>query len=225
MRKLVVYLLAAILVFSYLFLPSLTERLTVWAQEGPDLKKIHPSVITAGTRTFTIRLDGRRFVDGANVLFDGVALASPRISRKGKVLLAEVDASLIASPGTHTVQGVNPDGTTSPSATLTVGPQDPNLQIRLDGNSVQEDSGLIFLPTLLTDSFGNGSNVLVWGRGTTVTEVNGGVQIEIPEDFVDDSAEIPITLVAKNGNLSNTELFFVVPSPPEINDVEKFSVR
>jgi len=90
MRKLVVYLLAAILVFSYLFLPSLTGRLTVRAQEGaPDLKKIHPSVITAGTRTFTIRLDGRRFVDGANVLFDGVALASPRISKKGKVLLGK----------------------------------------------------------------------------------------------------------------------------------------
>jgi sugar lactone lactonase YvrE len=221
MRKAVAYLLAAILVFSCLFLPSLTERLTVRAQEGaPDLKKIHPNVITAGTRTFTIRLDGRGFASGANVLFDGVALPSPRISKKGKVLLAEVVASLIASPGTHTVQGVNPDGTASPSATLTVGPQDPNLQIRLDGNAVQEDSGLIFLPTLLTDSFGNGSNVLVWGRGTTVTEVNGGVQIEIPEDFVDDPAEIPITLVAKNGNLSNTELFFVVPSPPEINEVD-----
>jgi sugar lactone lactonase YvrE len=221
MRKLVVYLLAAILVFSSLFLPSLTGRLTVRAQEGaPDLKKIHPSVITAGTRTFTIRLDGRRFVDGANVLFDGVALASPRISKKGKVLLAEVDALLIASPGTHTVQGVNPDGSTSPSATLTVGPQDPDLQIVLDGNSVQEDSGLTFLPNLRTDSFGNGSKVLVWGRGTTVTEVNGGVQIEIPDDFVDDPAEIPITLVAKNGNLSNTELFFVVPSPPEINEVD-----
>ncbi len=221
MRKLVVYLLAAILGFSCLFLPSLTERLTVRAQEGaPDLRKLRPNVITAGTRTFTIRLDGRRFVDGANVLFDGVALPSPRVSGKGKVLLAEVDASLIASPGTHTVQGVNPDGTSSPSATLTVGPQDPNLQIRLDGNSVQEDSGLVFLPTVVTESYGNGSNVLVWGRATTVTEVNGGVQIEIPEDFVNDPAEIPITLVAKNGNLSNTELFFVVPSPPEINDVD-----
>ncbi len=221
MRKAVAYFIAAVLVFSALFLPGVTERLSVRAQEeAPDLNKIHPKVITAGTRTFTIRLDGRGFTDGANVLFDGVPLASPRISKKGKVLLAEVDASLIASPGDHTVQGVNPDGSSSPTATLTVGTQDPNLQIRLDGNAAQEDSGLIFLPTLLTDSFGNGSNVLVWGRGTVVTEVNGGVQIEIPEDFVNDPAEIPITLVAKNGNLSNTELFFVVPSPPEINTVD-----
>ncbi len=226
MRKAVAYFIAAVLVFSWLLAPDVTDRLTVRAQsEAPDLKKLHPNVVTAGTRTFTIRLDGRRFADGANVLFDGVALASPRISKNGKVLLAEVDASLIASPGTHTVQGVNPDGGASPTATLTVGPQDPTLRIQLDGNAAQEDSGLIFLPTLLTDSFGNGSNVLVWGKGTVVTEVNEGVQIEIPEDFVNDPASIPITLVAKNGNLSNTELFFVVPTPAEVKSIDPFTLE
>jgi sugar lactone lactonase YvrE len=165
-------------------------------------------------------LDGRRFVAGANVLFDGVPLALPRVSRNGKLLLAEVDASLVAAPGEHTIQGVNPDGSGTPTATLTVGPQDPTLQIILDGNAVQEDSGLIFLPTLRTESFGNGASVLVWGRSTTVTEVPLGVRIEIPEDLVNDPASIPITLVAKNGNLSNTELFFVVPVPAEINEIE-----
>lgn len=218
MRKAVVFLIAAIFVFSGLLLPA--ERLSVHAQDAPDLRKVHPNFVTAGTRTFTIRLDGRRFADGANVLFDGVPLASPRISRNGKVLLAEVDASLIATPGTHTVQGVNPDGSSSPTGTLTVEPQDPNLQIRLDGNAAQEDSGLIFLPTLLTDAFGKGVSVFVWGRSTTVLEVNGGVQFEIPEDFVNDPAEVPITLTSKDGTVSNTELFFVVPKPAEINTVD-----
>jgi sugar lactone lactonase YvrE len=221
MRKSVTFLIAIVLSFSGLSLPGLTERLSVRAQaEAPSLKKLRPREITAGTRTFTIRLDGRRFVTGANVLFDGVALASPRISKNGKLLLADVDASLVATPGEHTVQGVNPDGSGTPTATLTVRAQDPDLQIRLDGNAVQEDSGLIFLPTLVTDSFGNGSSVLVWGRSTTATEVVGGVQIEIPEDLVNDPASIPITLADKNGNLSNTELFFVVPIPAEINEIE-----
>ncbi len=227
MNKVVTYLMASALVFSLLLAPGVTKRLTVRAQEEtpPTLKKIHPRLITAGTRTFTIRLDGRHFASGADVLFDGVALASPRISRNGKLLLAEVDASLIASPGTHTVQGVNPDGSATPSETLTVQAQDPTLQIQLDGNAVEEDSGLIYLPTLLTDSFGNGSNVLVWGRGTTVTDVNSGVQIEIPEDLVNDPASIPITLVAKNGNVSNTELFFVVPIPAEIQEIDPPSLE
>jgi sugar lactone lactonase YvrE len=221
MRKSVTFLIAIVLSFSGLSLPGLTERLSVRAQaEAPSLKKLRPREVTAGTRTFTIRLDGKRFVAGANVLFDGVPLASPRVSRNGKLLLADADASLVETPGDHTVQGVNPDGSSTPTATLTVRPQDPDLQIRLDGNAVQEDSGLIFLPTLVTDSFGKGASVLVWGRSTTVTEVNGGVQIEIPDDLVNDPASIPITLVDKDGNLSNTELFFVVPIPAEINEVE-----
>lgn len=227
MRKAATYLVAAVLVFSGLIFPSVSERLSVRAQdeEAPSLKRMRPTVVTAGTRTFTIRLEGRRFASGANVLFDGVALASPRINNKGKVLLAEVDASLVASPGVHTVQGVNPDGGSSPAAELTVAAQDPDLQILLDGNGVEEDSGLIFFPIAITDSFKSGSNILVWGRGTNVTEVNKGVQFEIPEDLVNDPAEIPITLVGKNGNVSNTEIFFVVPKPAEISDVEPLEIE
>src|SRR5215471_20212738 len=124
MRKVVVFSIITVFAFSWLFLPVLTDRLTVSAQDdAPEIKKIRPNIITAGTRSFTIRLEGRRFADGANVLFDGVALPSPRISRKGKVLLAEVDASLIASPGSHTVQAQNPDGSSTASLTLTVAAQ------------------------------------------------------------------------------------------------------
>ena len=226
MKKSVRYIAVFVLSFSGLFLPDVIHELNVRAQaEAPSLKKMRPRTVTAGTRTFTIRLEGKRFASGANVLFDGVPLASPRIQRKGKLLLADVDASLVASPGTHTIQGVNPDGSASPVETLTVGAQDPDLRIVLDGNAVQEDSGLIFLPNLLTDSFSKGADVQVWGRSTAVTEVPGGVQIEIPADFVDDPAAIPITLFDKDGNLSNTELFFVVPIPAEINSVEPDSLE
>src|SRR5262245_3026719 len=126
MRKAVVFLIAAVLVFSMLLVPAVSNRFTVSAQDSaPTLKRVRPSIVTAGTRTFTMRLDGRRFADGAQILFDGVPLASPRTSSKGKVLLSEVDASLIASPGTHTIQALNPDGSTSESGTLTVAAQDP----------------------------------------------------------------------------------------------------
>ena len=225
MRKSVTYIAVIVLSFLALFFSGVTHRFNVRAQaEAPSLKKILPKIVTAGTRTFTIRLEGRRFASGANVLFDGVPLASPRITKKGRSLLAEVDASLVASPGTHTIQGVNPDGSATPTATLTVGPQDPELQIVLDGNAVEEDSGLIFLPNLLTDSFEEGSEVLVWGKSVEVTEVDGGVQIEIPTDLVNEPAAIPITLVDKDGNLSNTELFFVVPIPAEITSIEPESL-
>lgn len=216
MRKVVAYSLAAILA-SWVFVPSLSRRLAVQAQDSaPSIRRLRPDIITSGTRTFTMRLDGNGFADGANILFDGVALPSPRISTKHRVLLAEVNASLIASPGTHTVQAMNPDATTSATFTLTVQAQDPALQIRLDGNAAQEDSGLTFLPTILTNSFTAKTDILVWGRGTTATETGGGADIEISADLVNDPAEIPITMRDKDGNISNTELFFVVPQPAEI---------
>jgi sugar lactone lactonase YvrE len=225
MRKVVIYSLVMVLALSWVFLPGVSEHSAVHAQESaPELKRVRPGVITAGTRSFTIRLDGRNFVSGANVLFDGIALPSPRVSTKGRVLLAEVSASLISSPGTHTVQAINPDGMTSPVGTLTVMAQDPDLGIRLDGNAAQEDSGLIFLPTIVLDSLGKG-DILVWGRRAVATEVRGGVQVEIPEDLVNDPAAIPITFQDKNGNISNTELFFVVPKPPRIFDTEPFELE
>src|SRR5437899_1290377 len=106
MRKLVAFGLASVLALSWVLLPGVTGRSVARAQnEGPLLKRLRPEVITAGTRTFTIRLEGHGFDSAAKVLFDGAPLPSPRTSNKGKVLLAEVNAALIASPGTHTVQG------------------------------------------------------------------------------------------------------------------------
>jgi sugar lactone lactonase YvrE len=220
MRKVVAYFLAVILA-SLVFVPSVSRRLTVQAQDNaPTIRRLRPDIITSGTRTFTMRLEGNGFADGANILFDGVALASPRTSTKHRVLLAEVNASLIASPGTHTVQAMNPDGTTSAAQTLTVQAQDPTLLIRLDGNAAQEDSGFTFLPTILTASFSTKTDILFWGRAVTATETGGGADIEIPTDLVNDPAEIPITLRDKNGNISNTELFFVVPLPAQITGTD-----
>lgn len=222
MRRVAAFLLAPALVLAWIFLPSTDKPSVVQAQdEGPQIKHLRPDIITAGTRTFTIRVEGNGFDSAANVLFDGVALSRPRASNKGRVLLAEVNASQVASPGTHIVKAVNPDGTMSPDATLTVQAQDPDLVIRLDGNAAEEGSGFTFLPTILTESFGNGSDILVWGHGgTATTVVNGGIQIEIPGDLVNVPAEIPITLISKNGAISNTEIFFIVPRPVKITSVD-----
>jgi sugar lactone lactonase YvrE len=221
MRKLAAYSLAVILSLSLIFLPYVSQGSAVRAQSGaPEIKRLRPGIITAGTRTFTIRLEGRGFASDARVLWDGVALASPRVFGKGKLLLAEVDASLIAAPGSHRVQAINPDGMTSAAETLTVQVKDPDLTIQLDGNAAQEGTGFILLPTILTDSFAKGSDILVWGKATTVTASTFGVDIEISDILTENPAEIPITLVDKDGKISNTEIFFVVPRPVKISSVD-----
>jgi hypothetical protein len=116
MRKLFACLVTVLVAVSLLVPSGIARSQDVGAElSEPLLNKIRPEVITAGTRTFTVRLEGKKFEEGAQVLFDGVALDTSRISKKGKLLLADVDASLVAAPGTHSIQGINPDGVTTGS--------------------------------------------------------------------------------------------------------------
>ncbi|HTG14276.1 MAG TPA: SMP-30/gluconolactonase/LRE family protein [Blastocatellia bacterium] len=229
MRKLFACLVTLFVAVSLIAPSGLASRQDVGiAQSVPVLKRLRPEVITAGTRSFTVRLEGKKFEEGAQVLLDGVALSSSRIAANGKRLLADVDAAVVAAPGTHTVQGMNPDGATTDTATLTVVPQDPNLMIRLDGNAAQEDLGVTFLPLLNTEDFTESSKVFVWSKSVPVTELSaprGRVQIEIPSGFGDDPASIPITLRDKNGNYSNTEIFFVVPRAARLDSIDPDTVK
>jgi sugar lactone lactonase YvrE len=216
MRKAVIFILMAALALSFVILPGISESSRVRAQDAaPQLKKLRPKVITTGTQTFTLRIEGRRIDSAANVLFDGVPLASPRVNPKGRQILAEVDASLVASPGDHTIQIMNPDGMTSDTATLTVQDKDPDLTIRLSDNAVEEDHGVNVVTTVETDSVS--SDILVWGKPSDTAEVEGGVLVAISADLLNDPAEIPITLRNKKGNISNTEIVFVVPKPVTID--------
>ena len=227
MRKVVVYWLTAVLTLSLVILPSLSKQAIVGAQQAtPELRRIGPETITAGSPTFTLRLEGKNFESGAKVLFDGVALGSSRIANKGKVLLAEVDASLVASTGTHTVAAINPGGAATASLTLNVVARDPNLIIRLPFTSAQEDSGLVFLPFVTGEGLDNLDKVFVWSRSVdfAVTSDNR-IQIQIPEGLVNEPASIPVIVRNKRGNYSNTEIFFIVPRPARLNELDPDTIE
>ncbi|HEX8183907.1 MAG TPA: SMP-30/gluconolactonase/LRE family protein, partial [Blastocatellia bacterium] len=163
---------------------------------------------------------------GAKILLDGVALASSRVAKKGKLLLAEVDASVVAIPGTHTVAAMNPGGAVSESKTFSVFAPDPNLIIRLPFTSAQEDSGVVFLPFVTGEGLDNIDKVFVWGKSTDfVINSDNRIQIQIPGGLVDEPARIPITVRDKKGNYSNTELFFIVPRPARLNGLDPDSIE
>ncbi|HKP11234.1 MAG TPA: hypothetical protein VJZ91_03960, partial [Blastocatellia bacterium] len=71
MRKAVTYSLAIVATLSLMLLPEFSRRATVQAADPPELGKIGPDVITTGAPTFTVRVEGRAFVDGAVILLDG----------------------------------------------------------------------------------------------------------------------------------------------------------
>lgn len=222
MRKAVVFSLAAIFALSLIGVP----RAVVRAQDAtPTLKRVRPDQISAGAPTFTVRLEGKRFVSGAKVLFDGVALASSRVSRNGKLLLAEVDAAVVAAPGEHVVAAQNPDGMTTPARSLSVLASNADVVIRLPQNAVEEDSGATFVPFIEGSGLSNIEKVFVWGKSTDfVVTSDRKIQIAIPEGFVDDPARIPVDVRDTNGHRSNTEIFFVVPRPASISGLDPDSL-
>src|ERR1044071_9084195 len=227
MKKAVGYSLAAVFILSLVFLPDLQPRATVHAQQAaPKLNRVRPDKISSGAPTFTIRLEGKNFAEGSKILLDGVPLASSRVAKNGKLLLAEVDASVVANVGEHSVQAMSPDGTTTETLTLSVRPTDPDLIIRLPQNSVQEDSGVIFLPFVTGEGLSDTDKVFVWGKSTDfqVTD-DRTIQIRIPAGMVNEPARIPITLRDKDDNFSNTEIFFIVPRPANISSFDPDTIE
>ncbi|HEX5733486.1 MAG TPA: SMP-30/gluconolactonase/LRE family protein [Blastocatellia bacterium] len=221
MRKVVAYCLTIVLALSLGLLPSLSSQNTVSAQSGaPQLKRIRPRTISSGSPTFTLRLEGKGFATGAQVLLDGVPLPSSRVSTKGKLLFAEVDASVVANPADHTVQARNPDGTTSASETLSVVAADSRLDFQLEGNAAQEDLSFAFGVDVRGEGFNENSKGVVWGMSVETLFVNSErLRILVPEKFTRDAARIPI-LIRNNDRFSNVDIFFIVPRPADLDRVE-----
>ena len=75
MRKAVPYLLLVILsMCAYMLLPGLDSARA--QQELPQLNRVRPDKLPAGSPTFTLRADGKKFQDGAQILFDDAPLST-----------------------------------------------------------------------------------------------------------------------------------------------------
>jgi sugar lactone lactonase YvrE len=172
-------------------------------------------------------LEGRNFVEGATVLFDNVSLGEPRVFSRGKLLLAEVDSTLVAAPGSHSIRAVNPDGMSSVTVTLTVVNRDEELSIRLGGNAAEEDSGTGFEFNVDGEGFDEDSVAFIWGRRSPSTQFISStrLRVQIPERFTSNPARIPILVRNSTTEFSNVEIFFIVPRRARLESVEPESIE
>jgi sugar lactone lactonase YvrE len=191
----------------------------------PHLGLILPLIITAGAPSFTLRCEGRFFQVGAVIEVDGVALPNTTLIKLGAgdlshTAYADVDASVVASPGSHTVDVLNPDGNRTHQLVLTVLAPDPTLFIRLAENTVQADPGSQFPLNVTGQGFEENSAALIWGRPVVGTIFNnpGFLTVLLPEKDLGQQARIPI-MVENAGHFSNTEIFNVSVVPPKVSSV------
>ncbi len=226
MRKAVAYSLLAALTLSFILLPGVGTETAQAQQSTPSVRRVGPERVTAGAPSFTMRLEGRNFEEGANILFDGVALPSPRVTRNGKLLFAEVPASLVATVGTHSIQAVNPGGAASETFTLTVVAKSPEVTIRLRGVATQEDPGTALITSFRGEGLRDNFKVFVWHRSVLAERVSDDeIRFLIPESFLNEPARIPVTLRNNNGEFSNTEIFTVVPQPAILESLNPESIE
>jgi sugar lactone lactonase YvrE len=223
MRKFVTYFLTAILTVSGLLTPGLLGEKKTYAQStAPAIKGLRPDVMPAGSDAFTFRVEGSGFDSGANILFDGAPLPLPRVFRKGRAIYAELAASAIATPGTHTVQIKNSDGQTSTTSTFTVVDRDPDLRMQLGGNAVQEEVGSDLQFDVTGEGYNENSVGVTWGFDAVLTTFVSSekLTVQISDDLMNEPARIPIYIRNKNGRISNAENFFIVPRPAKIDSID-----
>lgn len=227
MRKVLAVLIATAMVACWAIAP--TDRFEVFAQEAaPRLDRIRPSRITSGAPTFTVLLEGKRFVQGATVRLDGVDLDSSRVAKDGRAMLAEIDPSVVAAPGTHTIQAVNPDGITSAAETLTVVDPDPDLTLQLDAsNAAEEDQQFPLLFPISGQGFSKRSKALIWGKTSPETVFISDTELNavFGAGFTEHPARVPIMIANRGGRLSNVQIFFVVARPASIDSIDPESVE
>jgi sugar lactone lactonase YvrE len=220
MRKLIGFLLGGVL-FSALS-PQFLTPVRVQAADPPELRRVKPATITAGAPTYTVRLEGRNFLAGAKVVLDGTPLSSSRVNENNRILLAEVDAAVVATPGTHTVGAVNADGMTSVDMTFEVVAADPGLRMQLNGNAVEEDQPGDLITDVAGQGFTERTTALFWGDDSPMTTFfsDTSVEAQIEARFTEDAAFIPVMVRNRGGVLSNVDIFYVVPSPPLVSEID-----
>jgi sugar lactone lactonase YvrE len=221
-----VYLLAGAFTFLLLALAGFECIRIARAADPPELRRMNPDTVTAGAPTFTLRCIGRNFVAGSRIVVDGAPLTS-RVNENGRILLAEIDSSVVASAGSHTVQALNPDDTTSETLSFTVVTPDTEVRAQLRGNAIEEDFNQNFLVEINGEGFDNRSTVIIWGSEAPETEFVSETTLlaEVPLEVVADPARIPVMVRNRGDRFSNVDIFFVVPRPASLEELDPFEIE
>lgn len=193
----------------------------------PKLRRIRPNTITAGAPTFTLRLEGKNFAADAKVLFDGVELGAPRVVERNRVILVEVDASLVAAPGEHDIQVVNPDGQSTTARKLTVVEAQEGLTMQLVVRAASEDPNQSISVEVIGSGFTDKSKVLFWGVESQNTTFISETELSflLPLELMSDTARVPVMVQNKAGKFSNVDIFFIVPRPAVITELDPDTIQ
>jgi hypothetical protein len=184
---------------------------------APSVGALTPAFVEAGGGAFTLTVGGAGFLDGAAVLWDGVARPTTFVSPAK--LAAAVNASDIANAGAHKITVANPAPNVGASnaATLTVNNPLPSIASLSPANAFAGGEAL----TLTVGGAGFNPSSVVSLAGTeratqfvSPTQLTATVtraDIEAPGSF-----GVSVFNPAPGGGASNAKTFQVTRPPPRL---------
>jgi photosystem II stability/assembly factor-like uncharacterized protein len=176
----------------------------------PSLTSLSPSNATAGGASFTLTVNGTKFVSGASILWGNISLHATFVS--STQLTATVSATHIASGGTVAVSVSNPTpgGGVSGSRTFTVNNPVPVINILSPGSAAH--GGAAFTLTVFGTGFQTTSNVLWNGSARAATYLTAGkltASITATDIAAPGTANVTVSNPAPGGGTSAPATFTI----------------
>ena len=208
---------------------SLTFTITPSSTTGPFISSVNPNSAQAGSSSFTMNVIGTNFVPGAAVQWTANGTTTPLpttfVTINGsQQLLANVDSSLLTTPGTASVnvtQVLNGSSLTSNSVTFTITPTSTTGPFisSLSPNSAQAGSSSFTL-TVNGTNLVPGATVQWTANGTTTPlpttflSINGSQQLLANVDSslltASGTASVSVTQVVNGSSLTSNSLTFTI---------------
>jgi hypothetical protein len=177
----------------------------------PVIDQLNPPNATVGDPGFTLVISGENFLPGAQVLWNGTALATTTGS-SSTVITATVGAAQLSAAGSLPIIVRNPGGIDSGAALFTLRNPQPAVTTLLPGSTLA--GGPAFTLQVNGSHFVQGAKVLWNGQEAPTTFVNPGqlsAQIDSGLILSGQVADISVLNPDPSAGVSNQALFVVQP--------------
>jgi hypothetical protein len=175
----------------------------------PSISSLSPNRSVVGGAAFTLTVNGRNFVSGSTVRWNGAGRTTTFVS--ATQLTAQIPASDLATIGDASVTVLKPDGSVSEAGVFEVAPK---LSIEELQPSSTGASTVAFTLWVVGTDFVSGSTVHWNGspRPTMYWEP-WAVSAEISDSDIATAGTATITVVAPDGSVSNPATFTINVKP------------
>src|SRR5580698_5538279 len=210
-------LLAKMAVFAFaisLLCSGCGTGMTVLALESPTISQVSPQVVTAGTQSVTVTVQGAGFQSQASLTVNGTAVPTTVVN--STTIAANISGTTLAQPAVAQLQVRNSDGSQSNQVPLTVTTA-PDSSDTLSITTTQLPSGQVGVAYKVTLGASGGTTPYKWAVSsgslpTGLTLSSGGVISGTPS--VSETSTFNVTVTDSESKAQNKTVTYSIVITP-----------